>query len=51
MLVRFQSKERTPGGSKIGIKETRKSIVIGVVFHINLKDNFTTKVKNKFEIL
>lgn len=40
VLLKFQLKERTPGGSKHGIKEPRKSKVIGVVFHINLKNNF-----------
>jgi hypothetical protein len=36
VLLKFQSKESTPGGSKHGNIAARKIKVIGVVFHINL---------------
>ena len=36
VLMKFQLKERTPGGSNQGINVTRKNKVIGVVFHISL---------------
>lgn len=39
VLMKFQLKERTPGGSNQGINVTRKNNVIGVVFHISLFDN------------
>lgn len=35
-LLIFQPKDNTPGGSSHGIKATKKKIVTGVVFHINL---------------
>lgn len=37
-LVLFisQTKDKAPGGSNHGIKASKKKIVIGVVFHINL---------------
>lgn len=38
VLLKFQLKVRTPGGSNQGINVTRKNKVIGVVFHINLFD-------------
>jgi hypothetical protein len=36
VLLKFQSNESTPGGSKQGNIAARKIKVIGVVFHINL---------------
>ena len=39
VLMKFQSKESTPGGSKQGNIAARKIKVIGVVFHINLLNN------------
>ena len=40
MFMKFQLKEKTPGGSNQGIDKTRKNKVIGVVFHISLLKNF-----------
>ena len=37
VLLTFQLKDNTPGGSNQGIKGTRKKIVTGVVLHINLQ--------------
>lgn len=37
--MKFQSKDRTPGGSKQGNIAARKIKVIGVVFHISLLIN------------
>lgn len=39
VLLKFQSKESTPGGSKQGNIAARKIKVIGVVFHISLLIN------------
>jgi hypothetical protein len=36
-LYRSHLNDNSPGGSKHGIKATRKKIVTGVVFHINLQ--------------
>lgn len=36
-LLRFHLKANAPGGSIIGIRATKKTTVIGVVFHINLQ--------------
>lgn len=35
-LLRFHTKENPPGGSSHGIRASKKKIVTGVVFHINL---------------
>lgn len=37
-----QLKDSTPGGSSNGISGSRKKIVIGVVFHINLRSSKPT---------
>jgi hypothetical protein len=36
VFLKLQLKDHKPGGSSKGIKTTKKNIVIGVVFHINL---------------
>jgi hypothetical protein len=45
VLLKFQSKERAPGGSNKGIKATRNNKVIGVVFHIKLFSDFKSLVR------
>ena len=49
MLLKFQSKERAPGGSNKGIKATRNNKVIGVVFHIKLFNDSTSLVRCNYE--
>jgi len=43
VLLKFQSNESTPGGSKQGNIAARKIKVIGVVFHISLSINMGEK--------
>lgn len=49
MLLKFQSKERAPGGSNKGIKATRNNKVIGVVFHIKLFKDSASLVRCNYE--
>lgn len=37
VLLRSHLNDSTPGGSSHGIRASKKKIVIGVVFHINLQ--------------
>lgn len=37
-LLKSHLKDKTPGGSSHGIRGSRKKMVIGVVFHINLHE-------------